>query len=253
MLWRRTQRRLYAIMAYKPLIAVYDACVLYPFHVRNLLVQCGVDRLVNARWTDAIHEEWIRNLAANTQNLSVERLTETRNLMKRVLPAADVTDYEKHIPQLTLPDPGDRHVLAAAIAGRASHIVTWDLADFPAEILTPHHVSAQNWDDFLMDLCAAAPDVTITAAENAKESQKDRADCDGIYRHARAEKLTRFLLFCAIATESSEITTPIIVLWNHRKEFHRLILRRPLSVNSRPTRPQQLQLPRTSATGLNQF
>ena len=52
-------------MAFEPPIAVYDACVLYPFHLRNLLVQCAVDRLVDARWTDEIHDEWIRKLSAN--------------------------------------------------------------------------------------------------------------------------------------------------------------------------------------------
>jgi PIN domain len=180
-------------MAYKPAIAVYDACVLYPFHLRNLLVQCGADRLVDARWTDAIHDEWIHNLAANTQNLSIQRLTETRDLMKRVLPTADVTGYEKHIPQLALPDPGDRHVLAAAIAGRASNIVTWNLADFPAKALAPHHVSAQNPDDFLMDLYAAAPDAVIAVAENARKNLKKTAPTVTEFIHAlERQKLTRF-------------------------------------------------------------
>ena len=39
-------------MAFEPPVAVYDSCVLYPFDVRNLLVQFAVDRLVEARWTD---------------------------------------------------------------------------------------------------------------------------------------------------------------------------------------------------------
>ena len=51
-------------MAFEPSIAVFDACVLYPFHLRNILVQAAVDRLVQARWTDKIHEEWIRSLAS---------------------------------------------------------------------------------------------------------------------------------------------------------------------------------------------
>jgi len=46
-------------MAFEPTVAVFDACILYPFHLRNVLIQAAVDRLVEARWTD----EWIRNLA----------------------------------------------------------------------------------------------------------------------------------------------------------------------------------------------
>jgi hypothetical protein len=49
-------------MAFNPPIAVYDACVLYPFHLRNILIQCAFDGLVEARWTDEIHGEWMRNL-----------------------------------------------------------------------------------------------------------------------------------------------------------------------------------------------
>ncbi|MBK1869454.1 PIN domain-containing protein [Aestuariivirga sp. YIM B02566] len=88
----------------------------------------------------------------------------------RRLPTADVTGYEPHIPQLTLPDPDDRHVLAAAIAAGASRIVTWNLADFPAAVLAPHNVVAQNPDDFLMGLYVAAPDVTIAVAANARRN-----------------------------------------------------------------------------------
>ena len=76
-------------MASKPPVAVYDAGVLYPFHLRNVLIQCAFDGLVEARWTDDIHDEWIRNLAANTPPLSSERLIATRDRMKVVLPDAD--------------------------------------------------------------------------------------------------------------------------------------------------------------------
>jgi hypothetical protein len=46
-------------MASDPPVAVYDACVLYPFHLRNILIQCAFDGLVEARWTDDIQNEWI--------------------------------------------------------------------------------------------------------------------------------------------------------------------------------------------------
>jgi hypothetical protein len=54
-------------MAFEPSVAVFDACILYPFHLRNVVMQAAVDRLVEARWTDEIHNEWIRNLAASAQ------------------------------------------------------------------------------------------------------------------------------------------------------------------------------------------
>lgn len=151
-------------------VAVYDACVLYPFHLRNILVQCAFDGLVEARWTDEIHAEWMRNLAANAPDLPVARFVATRDKMKAVLPEADVTGYESLIPQLSLPDPDDRHVLAAAIAGKASVIVTWNLKDFPAASLTPHGVAALSPDNFLVGLHATFSDALIDSASRARRN-----------------------------------------------------------------------------------
>jgi hypothetical protein len=44
-------------MAFEPSVAVFDACIFYPFLVRNVVIQTAVDRLVEARWTDEIHAE----------------------------------------------------------------------------------------------------------------------------------------------------------------------------------------------------
>ena len=97
-----------------PPVVVYDACVLYPAPLRDLLMHLAWARLVHARWTDAIHDEWIRNLLANRPDLSRAQLERTRALMERAVPEASVTGYEHRISALTLPDPDDRHVLAAA-------------------------------------------------------------------------------------------------------------------------------------------
>jgi hypothetical protein len=50
-------------MEFEPAVAVFDACILYPFHLRNIIVQAATDDLIAARWTDEIHDEWTRNLA----------------------------------------------------------------------------------------------------------------------------------------------------------------------------------------------
>lgn len=157
-------------MASSPPVAVYDACVLYPFHLRNILIQCAFDGLVEARWTDDIHAEWIRNLAANAPNLPVARFEATRDRIKAVLPEADVGGHAALIPTLVLPDPDDRHVLAAAIAGKASVIVTWNLRDFPATALARHGVSALSPDDFLAGLHATFPDLVIESARRAQQN-----------------------------------------------------------------------------------
>ena len=74
-------------------IVLLDANLLYPFHLRNLLVQLGVNQLIDVRWTDTIHGEWIDNLVASGK-VKLERLTRMRDIMKRVLPNATDTNYE---------------------------------------------------------------------------------------------------------------------------------------------------------------
>ncbi len=67
-----------------------DACVLYPFHLKNIVVQVAVDRLIDARWMDVIHDEWIRSLAANVSAIPIGRFHVTRRLMEAALPQAAV-------------------------------------------------------------------------------------------------------------------------------------------------------------------
>ena len=62
-------------------VVLYDANVLYPFHLRNLMVQLGVNDIVEPRWTDMIHDEWIRNVAA-AGIAGRERLLRTDNFSK---------------------------------------------------------------------------------------------------------------------------------------------------------------------------
>ncbi|MFZ2871453.1 PIN domain-containing protein [Zavarzinia sp.] len=155
-------------MASKPPVAVYDACVLYPFHLRNILIQCAFDGLVDARWTDEIHAEWIRNLAANSPGTPASRFEATREKMKAALPDASVAGYHTLIPSLSLPDPDDRHVLAAAIAGKASLIVTWNLKDFPAPALDPHGIACVSPDNFLANLHAILPEALLDSIGRAK-------------------------------------------------------------------------------------
>ncbi len=88
--------------------------------------------------------------------------------MKRVLPDADVRGYEHEIAGLTLPDNNDRHVLAAAIEGGASTILTFNLKHFPAEALAPFGLIARDPDGFLCDLYDADPEAIVAVVDAAR-------------------------------------------------------------------------------------
>lgn len=155
------------------LTALFDACVLYPAPLRDLLMWLALTGLFRARWSDTIHEEWISNLLAGRPDLTRERLERTRELMNRAVPDCLVTGYEDLVAGLALPDPGDRHVLAAAIRGGADVIVTFNLADFPAEPLAPHRIEAQHPDDFIAHLLDLAPGPVCAAVKKHRQSLKN--------------------------------------------------------------------------------
>jgi predicted nucleic acid-binding protein len=155
--------------------AFYDANVLYPAELRNLLPHLAMTGLFRARWSAGVHEEWITALLRNRPDLSREKLDRTRMLMDKHAPDALVTGYEDLIEGLELPDPDDRHVLAAAIRGRADVIVTANVRDFPADTLTPFEIEAQHPDEFVLHLLDLAPGVVVEAARRHRESLKNPA------------------------------------------------------------------------------
>ena len=136
-------------MTLRPLTAIYDANVLYPAPLRDLLVRLAHAGLVRARWTDTIHDEWIRNVCRNNPGLAPERLARTRILMNDAVRDCLVAGHEHLIDTLSLPDADDRHVLAAAIHASADVIVTFNLRDFPESALSEFGIQAQHPDEFV--------------------------------------------------------------------------------------------------------
>lgn len=135
---------------------VFDACVLYPAPLRDTLMRLAMIDLFKAHWTDHIHEEWIRGLLRTGQH-SRDKLEATRQLMDTHILDAKVTGYEGLIDTLELPDPDDRHVLAAAIRCNADAIITMNLKDFPEHKLRPFGIEALHPDEFIFYQIDMAP------------------------------------------------------------------------------------------------
>jgi PIN domain len=79
------------------------------------------------------------------------------------------------IPSLTLPDPDDRHVLAAAIKAKANVIVTFNLADFPQSILAGFGIEAQHPDHFISGQLDLNPEGVCRAVRNQRAALKNPA------------------------------------------------------------------------------
>ncbi|MCU7919271.1 MAG: PIN domain-containing protein [Candidatus Thiodiazotropha sp. (ex Epidulcina cf. delphinae)] len=127
---------------------VFDACVLYPAPLRDFLHRLSMTGLFAAKWTDQIHDEWIRNVLKAHPELE-DKLPRTRDLMNRAVSDALVTGYETLIEKLELPDADDRHVLAAAIRCGAQAIVTFNLKDFPDDVLAQYGIEGIHPDHFI--------------------------------------------------------------------------------------------------------
>lgn len=120
-------------------------------------MQLAMSDLFRAHWTADIHAEWIRNVAINRPDLTIEQLERIRELMDTSVRDCLVDGYESLIPSLELPDDNDRHVLAAAIVAGADVIVTFNLKDFPNNKLQAYGVEAQHPDEFIAHLIDLAP------------------------------------------------------------------------------------------------
>jgi predicted nucleic acid-binding protein len=131
--------------------AVLDACVLYSQALSDALMSLASNGLFAAKWTTTIEDEWIRNLEKQRPDLT-GRLTTRRDAMRDAVVDWEISEaaWQALAPSLTLPDPDDVHVLAAAIAGHADCIVTANLKDFPAERVGQFGIEVIHPDDFIV-------------------------------------------------------------------------------------------------------
>jgi len=154
-------------------IALYDACVLFPAPLRDLLIRVARTGVVQAHWSDQIIEECFRAVLRERKDLTPENLARTKTLMNRALPDANVTGHERLTNSFELPDPNDRHVLAAAVRIGAQAIVTFNLSDFPASVLEPLGLESKHPDDFVVEALDLAPGAIAAAVHEQAAALKN--------------------------------------------------------------------------------
>lgn len=148
--------------------AVLDANALYPALLRDLLLSLAHADLYSANWSAHIRDEWTRSLLRDRPAMRTQ-IAAAAQAMEDVIADGLVVGYEHLIEGLTLPDPDDRHVLAAAIVGHADAIVTFNQKDFPEEILGPLGIETQTPDEFVLNQLLLDKATTLSAIKRMRE------------------------------------------------------------------------------------
>ncbi|GGH18005.1 PIN domain-containing protein [Sphingobacterium alkalisoli] len=141
--------------------AVLDTNVIYPVIIRDLLLWFAHYDMYTPKWSANIFEEWKTVMVR--KGIPEEEAKKRIQAPNAAFPDAFVLNYEGIIPSLTLPDPNDCHVLAAAIKSNANVIVTNNIKDFPKDYLNSFGVGIKTADDFLTDIIDLNHEVSIQA------------------------------------------------------------------------------------------
>ncbi len=129
-------------------VALLDANVLYPVWLRDAFLSVAETEVFQVRWSEQILREAARNIKSNRPDLDPTVIDRSFDDVRQSFDDAMVTGYQALVPVMSN-HPKDRHVLAAAIVGRADVIVTENLAHFPDRALNPYGIDAQHPDEFL--------------------------------------------------------------------------------------------------------
>lgn len=119
----------------RPQRVVIDACVWHAAFLRDLLVHAAVVGVLTPIWTPAIEHEWMMSVRVRRPDIDPARLESIASRIRVAIPDGCIPTPTLRIVPRTLrshlPDPDDWHVVAAALASRASTICTLDKKGFP--------------------------------------------------------------------------------------------------------------------------
>lgn len=141
--------------------ALLDACVLVPIALADTLLRVAERELYRPLWSERILVEAADAVLEIHPGLAPDTVAKRFTTMNNTFKEASVEGWEIFESAIELPDPDDRHVVAAAMLGRADTIVTANVRDFPRETLRPLEIAVVDADTFLLDQLDLAPRVLL--------------------------------------------------------------------------------------------
>jgi len=128
-----------------------DACVLIPMPLADTLLRMAeAPRLYLPKWSQTIMDEVTRNLVGKW-DMPADKARRREEEIRKHFPEAWVEGFDSLIDAMTN-DPGDRHVLAAAVRSHSELIVTYNLRHFPVGSLEAWEIDVQGPSTFLRGL-----------------------------------------------------------------------------------------------------
>jgi predicted nucleic acid-binding protein len=171
--------------------AVIDACVLFRGGVRDFLLWVAEAGAFSPAWSNLIHDEWIENRHAKFGD-PMSRLYYARSEMEKAFPGANFDPDPQTLMTVRLPDMNDVHVVATAVAAKASSIVTYNEPDFPEPIVRPLGIRIETPDMFCARLIDEARVLVIEGARLHRASlKKPSYDARSYLDHLESQELTR--------------------------------------------------------------
>ncbi|MEM9343130.1 MAG: PIN domain-containing protein [Pseudomonadota bacterium] len=171
-----------------------DACVLYPTVMREVVLGVASEGVFTPLWSDRILEEWARAAARIGEEATARAEIA---LLRAAWPTASVAVSEATDTRLTLPDPCDTHVLAAAIDGEADELMTLNLKDFPTRTLSAEGIIRRDPDGVLMEALSQHPDTVKRVVQRVHAKAQDLAKEDiplrALLKRARLPRLGKAL------------------------------------------------------------
>lgn len=176
-------------------ICLLDTNVIYPIEIRDLLFWFAYYDMYTPKWSDHIFDEW--KDVMRRKGISEKEANRRVENANKAFPDALVLNYSGLIDGLTLPDPKDKHVLAAAIKTDANIIVTNNIKDFPDEYLASFGLTVKSADDFLTDVIDLNPEKAVMAFKemvlNRRKPSLDEYEVLNILRNRGLKQAADYL------------------------------------------------------------